>query len=352
MRLLIMAHLLCITACAEEQGCKEPDPGALVARIASPITLRKAVLRTREAIIGNLVADSVYNAFNGSPGLGETGAQPRCKHLDTQPHRCIDIAITNAGGLRSESACGERSEWREGPLFDSDVTQLLPFANAIVAIGVTGRQLYEAYEQGLSLLGQPGRFAYGGGFLHSSGAQVMVDCGAQPRVVDEDGKVRSGQVGARVVMICSRRHGDQVGQAPAWEEVRRDDDEQRIYKVGVNSFLAGGGDGFRMWVNESADGTLVAQTLVEPASPGTDQGSMHQYLGELSKGGNDEFDPIARTRLPSAEEDACVWQLDSSHAAFAALGQDPHCSLSGNHLVCHFDPSSRLTFLRRNLCYP
>jgi hypothetical protein len=344
--------MFCLLACADEQACKEPVSGALVARIASPVTLRKAVLRTREAIIGSLVADSVYNAFNGSPGLGEAGAQPRCEHLDTEPHRCIDIAMTNAGGLRSESACGERSEWREGSLFESDVSQLLPFDNDIVAIGVTGRQLYEAYEQGLSLLGQPGRFAYGGGFLHSSGAQVMIDCGAQPRVVDEDGAVRSGQVGARVAMICSRRHGDQAGQDPSWEEVRRDDDEQRIYKVGINSFLAGGGDGFRMWVNESADGTLVAQTLVEPASPGTDQGLMRQYLAGLSNGGDDEFDPIARTRLPSAPEGACVWRLDSSHVAFAALSLDPHCSLDANQLVCRFDPSSRLTFLRRNLCYP
>ena len=180
----------------------------------------------------------------------------------------------------------------------------------------------------------------------------MIDCGRSPRLVDERGKVRSEQVGSRVVMICTRRHGDQDGQDPVWEEVVRDDNEDRIYRVGVNSFLAGGGDGFRMWVTESADGTIVPQILVEPASPGSDQDLMATYLNELSNGGSEEFDPNARTRLPTAEDGACALRIEAGDPSFAALSSDPHCSPEGNRLVCHFDPSSRLTFLRRNLCYP
>ena len=341
-----------LTACDDDAGCREPDQGLEVGRIAAPVTLRKAVLRTREAVIGNLAADAVWNGFNGDPGFQENGEATPCKHIDSAPQRCIDIAVTNAGGLRLESACGERSEWREGSIFQRDVEQLLPFANDIVAIGVTGRQLYQAYEQSVALLGQPGRFSWGGGFLHSSGARVMVDCGAQPRLTDEEGQVRGGQVGARVVMVCTRRHGSVVGQVPDWEPVVRDDDSERIYRVGVNAFLAGGGDEFQMWVNRSADGTVVPQTLVEPASPGTDQQLMTQYIGDLSNGGSEEFDPNARTQTPRPNEGDCVFNVGPSDARFAALQDDPQCTVLENQVVCRLDPSSRLTFLRRNLCYP
>ena len=354
MRLWVVGGLALtlLTACEDDAGCREPAQGPEIGRIAAPVTLRKAVLRTREAVIGNLAADAVWNGFNGEPGFKENGEPNPCKHIDSAPQRCIDIAMTNAGGLRLESACGERSEWREGSVYQRDVEQLLPFANEIVAIGVTGRQLYEAYEQSFALLGQPGRFSWGGGFLHSSGARVLVDCGAQPRLTDDDGQVRGGQVGSRVVMVCARRHGDVAGQEPSWENVVRDDDEERIYRVGVNAFLAGGGDGFQMWVNRSADGTIVPQTLVEPASPGTDQQLMTRYVSDLSNGGGEEFDPNARTRLPGPAESDCIFSVTASDNRFAALKDDPQCTVEGNQVVCRLDPSSRLTFLRRNLCYP
>ncbi len=353
MRLAMLSLMVLLSPGCSDQGlCIENPAGEAVARIASPITLRKGVVRTRESVIGNLAADSVWHGFNGNPAMSEDGRAPRCKHLDSAAQRCIDIAMTNAGGLRAESACGERNEWREGEIVRRDVDQLMPFANEVVAIGVTGRQLYEAYEQGVAFLGQPGRFAWGGGFLHSSGALVMVDCGASPRLVDEQGNVRSDQVGSRVVMICTRRHGDQNGQDPTWEEVVRDDNEERIYRVGVNSFLAGGGDSFRMWVTQSADGTIVPQILVEPGSPGSDQNLMATYLNELSKGGSEDFDPNARTRLPTADQDACALRLEPGDPSYSALSEDPHCQVEDDRLVCRFDPSSRLTFLRRNLCYP
>ena len=99
----------------------------------------------------------------------------------------------------------------------------------------------------------------------------MIDCGGQARLSDEEGMVRGGQVGERVVMICTRHHGSQAGGQPDWAPVEREGDNGRIYRVGINAFIAGGGDDFTMWVNRSADGTIVPQTLVEPASPGTDQ---------------------------------------------------------------------------------
>ena len=272
MRSLGLLALAALLGCEEGSICREPDSGELVARISAPVTLRKAVLRTRESTVGSLAADSIMAGFNGTgPSLGE-GEDASCAHAGTAPQRCLDLAVVNAGGLREESACGERSEWREGELYQRDLQQLQPFNNNIVAIGVTGRQLYEAFEQGVSYLGQPGRFSWGGGFLHVAGAQVMMDCGGQPRLTDDDGRVRNDQVGQRIVGICTRYHGNGPDSEPAWEMVRRDDDEARLYRVGVNEFLAGGGDSFRMWVSTTADGTTVPQTLVEPASAGTDQG--------------------------------------------------------------------------------
>ncbi|MEE2835946.1 MAG: 5'-nucleotidase [Myxococcota bacterium] len=350
--LMVLGAMVIWSGCPEDSGCREPEAGAEVARIASPITLRKGVLRTREAVIGNLAADAVWNGFNGKPGFLESGEPALCEHIGTDPSKCIDVAMTNAGGLRFESACGERSEWREGVITERDINQLLPFGNDIVAIGVTGQQLYEAFEQSVALLGQPGRFSWGGGFLHSAGARVMIDCGGAARLTDEGGQVRSEQVGDRVVMICTRRHGSEVGQTPPWEVVERSEDPERIYRVGVNAFLAGGGDDFTMWVNQSADGTVVPQTLAEPASPGTDQELMTRYLGLLSNGGGEEFDPNARTRMPGPADGECVYSVAAGDPRFEALRDEPLCELEGNQMLCRLDPSSRLTFLRRSLCYP
>jgi hypothetical protein len=340
---------LIVAGCVDAEVCREPEAGETLARIAAPITLRKGLLRTRETVIGSLAADSVLDAFNAASGGGEAAGAP-CAHLGSAPQRCVDLAITNAGGLRLESSCGARSEWREGAVVERDVDQLMPFANDVVAIEVTGRQLHEAFELGVTYLGQPGRFAWAGSFLHFAGAFVLFDCGGKPRLMDDQGRVQSEQPGGRVLGICTRRHGDEAGVNPDWELVDRDDEV--TLRVGINSFLAGGGDAFRMWVQETADGQLIAQTMVEPASPGTDQQLLKTYLRKLSGGSSDEFDPIARTRPPLLPDGLCEVRLAAGDPRIPGLADESQCSSAGGDLICTFDPSSRMTFLRRSLCYP
>ena len=191
---LSLEFLLGACPAAEGDRCVEPEPGNLLARISSPITLRPEVLRTREAVVGSLSADAFLTGFNGE--------RDRCLAFSDNPEACVDLAFQNAGGLRDETRCGLRSEWREGALYQRDLEQLMPFENPMQAIYVQGDDLLAGMEESVSLLGEPGRFAKNGAFLHLAGAAVLVDCGGKARMVTGQNEVV--EPGARVLGMCLR----------------------------------------------------------------------------------------------------------------------------------------------------
>ncbi|WP_449256060.1 bifunctional metallophosphatase/5'-nucleotidase [Bosea sp. (in: a-proteobacteria)] len=92
-----------------------------LASLAVPLDSRTGVIRTQETALGNLVADALR---------ASTGAQ---------------LAITNAGGIRAN---------RQYPagytLTRRDVLSELPFGNATAMVEITGKDVREALENGLS----------------------------------------------------------------------------------------------------------------------------------------------------------------------------------------------------------
>jgi 2',3'-cyclic-nucleotide 2'-phosphodiesterase (5'-nucleotidase family) len=152
-----------------------------LATTAVALDSRSATVRTREAAIGNLVADAMRAA---------TGAA---------------VAIMNGGGIRAGKlyAPGDTVTRR-------DVLAELPFGNRLVTIEVKGAALRQALENGLSRLP-----AAAGRFPQISGASVHYDP-ARP-------------AGERIVSIA-------VGGAPL--------DPEQTYRVATNDFLARGGDGY------------------------------------------------------------------------------------------------------------
>ncbi|KRE15712.1 multifunctional 2',3'-cyclic-nucleotide 2'-phosphodiesterase/5'-nucleotidase/3'-nucleotidase [Bosea sp. Root381] len=101
-----------------------------VATLAVPLDSRTGVIRTQEAAIGNLIADAIRSA---------TGAK---------------LAITNAGGIRANKQypAGHKMTRR-------DVLSELPFGNATVMVEITGKDVKDAIENGLSPAPQgSGRF--------------------------------------------------------------------------------------------------------------------------------------------------------------------------------------------------
>lgn len=143
--------------------------------IATPVgRLQQRLIRlyNEESPLGSFVADVMR---------AETGA---------------DVGLMNAGGLRADLPAGT--------VTTGDVRDALPFLNLVVTVDMTGAQLREVLEQGLTLER---------GMIQVSGLRAEYDLARPP--------------GARLLAV-------RVGGEPL--------DESRRYRVATNSFVAEGGD--------------------------------------------------------------------------------------------------------------
>jgi 2',3'-cyclic-nucleotide 2'-phosphodiesterase (5'-nucleotidase family) len=152
-----------------------------IATLAAPLDSRTGVIRTQETAIGNLIADALR---------ASTGAQ---------------LAITNAGGIRAnrQYPAGHRLTRR-------DVLSELPFGNASIMVQITGKDVKDALENGLSPAPQGS-----GRFPEVSGLSFEADIKRAP--------------GQRLVTVL-------VDGKPI--------DEAANYTVASNNFMLAGGDGY------------------------------------------------------------------------------------------------------------
>ncbi|MDE2792644.1 MAG: 5'-nucleotidase C-terminal domain-containing protein [Paracoccaceae bacterium] len=144
---------------------------------------RRETVRSREAAIANLFADAIREA---------TGA---------------DISMVNGGGIRANRI------YEPGTVLTRrDIQSELPFGNKTVVLEVSGQDIIEMLENGLSQIEKGA-----GRFPHVSGISVTYDPGAEP--------------GSRVVAVT--RNGEPI-------------DPSAMLKFAVNDYVAGGGDGYAM----------------------------------------------------------------------------------------------------------
>jgi 5'-nucleotidase / UDP-sugar diphosphatase len=162
------------------------DMDVPLGRTAVALDSRTDAVRTREAAIGNIVADAMRSAAHA------------------------DVAIMNGGGIR-----GGKLYAIGAPMTRRSVLAELPFGNRVVTLDVSGRALRAAIENGLSLLPNAA-----GRFPQVSGLTVEANLRRPP--------------GSRITSI-------KVGDAPLVNE--------RIYRVATNDFLARGGDGYAMFAD-------------------------------------------------------------------------------------------------------
>jgi 2',3'-cyclic-nucleotide 2'-phosphodiesterase (5'-nucleotidase family) len=152
-----------------------------IGTIDTPLDSRRNVVRTEEAAIGNLITDAMRGA-NGA-----------------------DIAITNGGGIR-----GDKQYPAGTVLTRRDILTELPFGNVTVVTELTGEQVIDALENGLSHFD-----SVDGRFPQVSGLKMVVDLGKPD--------------GGRVVSVM-------IGDKPL--------DPAATYKVATNDFMLHGGNGY------------------------------------------------------------------------------------------------------------
>jgi 2',3'-cyclic-nucleotide 2'-phosphodiesterase (5'-nucleotidase family) len=191
-----------VVARYEQEFSREMD--VALGTTAVELDSRNATVRTREAAIGNLIADAMRSSARA------------------------DAAVMNGGGIRAGKVYPPGST-----ITRRDVLAELPFSNRMVIVEITGRELWQSMENGLALLPDAS-----GRFPQVSGLTITADA-RRP-------------AGSRITAI-------RVGDTPL--------NETRIYRVAVNDFLARGGDnytGFRdaKRITPDNDAPLVANEVM------------------------------------------------------------------------------------------
>ena len=176
----------------------------------TPLDSRRNVVRAEESSMGNLIADAMRAA---------TGA---------------DVAIMNGGGIRADRTYDAGTK-----LARRDILTELPFGNVTVLTELPGSQVLAALENAVSQVEKgAGRFA------QVSGLSFAYDASAEP--------------GARVSEVM-------IAGTPL--------NPDALYKVAVNDYILGGGDGYSALgggrlITDTGAGNLVAtdvMTYVEKA---------------------------------------------------------------------------------------
>ena len=165
------------------------------------IDCRSATLRSREAPIGNFIADSLRTHFN------------------------TDVALYNGGGVRGDYMLPA------GPITSMDVETMLPFGNKAVVASMSGAILRQILERSVAYLPQPW-----GGFLQVSGLRIRVDPYARPHSLPHEnpGYPLATSSEKRILTVdILETDGVYHPLVPG-----------RFYRIVTNSFLARGGNGY------------------------------------------------------------------------------------------------------------
>ena len=159
--------------------------GVVVGTTTGPIDGARETCRAMECQMGNLVADAM---------------------LDRVADQGVTIAIQNGGGLRSSIDAGE--------ITMGEVITVLPFSNTLATVELSGADVIDALENGVSdVENGAGRFPQVAGLKYSF--------------------TLANPAGERISDVM-------VGSGDTWAPI----DEEATYTVVTNNYMRGGGDGY------------------------------------------------------------------------------------------------------------
>jgi 2',3'-cyclic-nucleotide 2'-phosphodiesterase (5'-nucleotidase family) len=159
-----------------------------------PLNGERQDVRTKETNLGNLITDAMLETAN--------------QYAPTQ------IAFQNGGGIRSSINAGD--------ITVGEVLEVLPFGNTLVTLNLTGEEILYALEHSVSNIeGKAGQF------LQVSGMMFHFDPTKPTGERIKDVKIQGNSL-----------------------------DPDKMYRVAVNAFLAGGGDGFSVFRQAKNNGRI------------------------------------------------------------------------------------------------
>jgi 5'-nucleotidase len=201
-----------VTPDPELRLVEERYEAEIQANLSTPLaTLQTPLLsdgvRARETNVGNFVSDA-YRHYHGT-----------------------DIGWMNGGGIRADATGAQFTKL--------DAYSIVPFANKVMKVAVTGAGIRQALEDGVSRVA-----AQGGGFPQVSGMTYTYS--------------PTNPVGSRVGAIT-------IGGAPL--------EPTRVYTAAVTNYVVHGGDG----ITGFADATVLVPEIEAP----TDAEAVVQYASAL-----------------------------------------------------------------------
>ena len=171
----------------------------------SELDSRKKTVRTEEAAIGNLIIDAMREGVKA------------------------EIGLTNGGGIRAKKIYDPGTK-----IIRRDILSELPFGNVVVKLELTGSQIWEALENGVSQVEQnSGRFPQVSGMSFSYNPKE--------------------KAGSRIKSV-------KVGDSPL--------SKRRTYTMATNDFLAKGGDGYTVFkqakvIIDASSAKLMASMVMD-----------------------------------------------------------------------------------------
>jgi 5'-nucleotidase len=180
------------TAWADEGPGRTPDPAAAALQAAAEARVAP--------LVGEVLGTAAVALTASRGGAGESALGDLVADAQLAAFPGAQVALTNPGGLRAQLP--------EGPITRGRVLEIQPFANRLVALTLTGAQLQAVLERQWAGRRSPC-------VLQASGLSYRWSGSARP--------------GHRIAEV-------RVGGAPLDLEAR--------YRIVVNEYLAGGGDGF------------------------------------------------------------------------------------------------------------
>jgi len=152
----------------------------------SKVNTERSVVRKKESVFGNLIADVMKEYTNS------------------------DIALINGGNIRGEAIYNKNHK-----ISRKDIINELPFRNNLVLLEVNGDQILKALENGLSLIEKAK-----GRFPHTTGMKIKFN--------------KNAPVGKRVISVFIK--GKKL-------------DKKQMYTLATLDYIASGGDGYDMFIH-------------------------------------------------------------------------------------------------------
>ena len=207
---------------------EDPDTAALLAGFSAKVD------ELKQAVVGEIstplcherIPSQGHSKLCEASETAERGSDIAnlVAHAFRDMTKTSDIAIQNAGGVRTDIAAGAFTI--------GDAYTLLPFANTLVELDMTGAEIKAVLEDALDYaLAEDGST---GAYPYAAGLRYDVTVGAEK--------------GSRFSNIEFKGPTDE-----SWTAL----DSTRTYKVVTNNYIAGGRDGYLTFKDVAADGRIL-----------------------------------------------------------------------------------------------